>query len=384
MASIEKERGVLIMKIGFANEEAAVMSLSKLYRQYGFKQFKMSKFEEYDVYAKNKDFLLSSSVITFTDTNGKLMALKPDVTLSIVKGSNDTFTEPEKVYYSENVYRVDKGTHQFKEIMQVGLECLGDLDIYSVSEVIMLAKKSLEAISARNILDISHMGFITGLLDDAALSDKQKKKIISCIREKNTLAIESYCEEYSLDEKTANALVVLTGIYGTFPKCVEQIKKISLNEKTDAAVSELENIYEFLKQYGCEKGVNLDFSIVNDLNYYNGVIFQGFIDGVPSSVLTGGRYDNLVHKLKKKSGAVGFAVYLDLLSRLMIDDNDFDVDVLLIYDDSASAAELANAVKNITESGRSVKAQKQNSGSIKYRQLVKLENGEAEVLETND
>lgn len=370
--------------IGFANEETAVMSLSKLYRQYGFKQFKMSKFEEYDLYAENKDFLLGSNVITFTDTNGKLMALKPDVTLSIVKGSNDTFNEPEKVYYSENVYRVDKGTHQFKEIMQVGLECLGDLDIYSVSEVIMLAKKSLESISERNILDISHMGFITGILDDTALNDKQKRKIIDCISEKNTLAIKKYCDEFNIDEKTSNSLVVLTGIYGTFPKCVEEIKKISLNEKTDSAVAELESIYEFLKQYSCSNGVNLDFSIVNDSNYYNGVIFQGFIDGVPSSVLTGGRYDNLVHKLDKKSGAVGFAVYLDLLSRLMSDDNDFDVDVLLIYDDNATVAQLANAVKNITERGKSVKAQKVNSGNIRYRQLIKLENGEVEVLETND
>ena len=371
-------------KIGFANEETAVIGLNKLYRQYGFKQFKMSKFEEYDLYAKNKDFLLGSNVITFTDTNGKLMALKPDVTLSIVKGSNDTFTEPEKVYYSENVYRVDKGTHQFKEIMQVGLECLGDLDIYSVSEVIMLAKKSLQAISERNILDISHMGFITGILDGTTLNDKQKKKIITCISEKNTLAIKNFCDEFNIDEKTSESLVVLTGIYGTFPKCIEEIRKISLNEKTDSAVAELENIYEFLKQYGCSNGVNLDFSIVNDSDYYNGVIFQGFIDGVPSSVLTGGRYDNLVHKLGKKSGAVGFAVYLDLLSRLMSDDNDFDVDVLLIYDDIASVAQLANTVKNITESGKSVKAQKLNSGNIRYRQLMKLENGEVEVLETND
>ena len=345
-------------QIGFENEEAAVMSLRSLYRQYGFKQFKMSKFEEYDLYAKNKDFLLGSNVITFTDTNGKLMALKPDVTLSIVKGSNDTFDEPEKVYYSENVYRVDKGTHRFKEIMQVGLECLGNLDIYSVSEVIMLAKKSLDAISSRNILDISHMGFIMGLLDDTGLSGKQKKKIITCIREKNTLSIKAYCEEFSLDE--------------------------SVNEKTQAAVCELENIYEFLKQYGCEQGVNLDFSIVNDLNYYNGVIFQGFVDGVPTCILTGGRYDNLVHKLKKRSGAVGFAVYLDLISRLMKSNDDYDVDVLLIYDDNASAGELAAAVKNITDSGKCVKAQKVNSGSVKYKQLMKLENGEVEVLETND
>ena len=99
-------------KIGFANEETAVMELSRLYSKYGFRHYKMSKFEEYELYSQNKDFLIGNTVLAFTDTNGALMALNPDVTLSIVKNSNDTFIEPEKVYYSENVYRVDKGTHR--------------------------------------------------------------------------------------------------------------------------------------------------------------------------------------------------------------------------------------------------------------------------------
>lgn len=370
--------------IGFSNEEMAVMGLSKLYKQYGFKQFKMSKFEEYDLYAKNKDFLLNNNVITFTDTNGKLMALKPDVTLSIVKNSNDTFSEPEKVYYSENVYRVDNGTHQFKEIMQVGLECVGDIDVYSVSEVIMLAQKSLEAISPRNILDISHMGFITGVLDEVNLNYEQKNEIITCIREKNTLAIGKLADKYEFTPQVLNALTMLTELYGPFDKTIQKVKSISFNSKTEQAVAELESIYSFLKQYDCSGKVNLDFSIVNDLNYYNGVIFQGFIDGVPSSVLTGGRYDNLLHKFGKKSGAVGFAVYLDLLSRLMFGDVEYDVDVLLLYDDSTELTNLAEAVKNITESGKSVKTQKINSGAVRYRQLMRLSNGEVEVLETND
>lgn len=370
--------------IGFSNEEMAVMGLSKLYKQYGFKQFKMSKFEEYDLYAKNKDFLLNNNVITFTDTNGKLMALKPDVTLSIVKNSNDTFSEPEKVYYSENVYRVDNGTHQFKEIMQVGLECVGDIDVYSVSEVIMLAQKSLEAISPRNILDISHMGFITGVLDEVNLNDEQKNEIITCIREKNTLAIGKLADKYEFTPQVLNALTMLTELYGPFDKTIQKVKSISFNSKTEQAVAELESIYSFLKQYDCSGKVNLDFSIVNDLNYYNGVIFQGFIDGVPSSVLTGGRYDNLLHKFGKKSGAVGFAVYLDLLSRLMFGDVEYDVDVLLLYDDSTELTNLAESVKNITESGKSVKTQKINSGAVRYRQLMRLSNGEVEVLETND
>ena len=68
-------------------EEKAIFSLRNLYEQYGYKKYKMSKFEEYDLYLENKSFLPSQQVITFTDLSGKLMALKPDVTLSIAKNA---------------------------------------------------------------------------------------------------------------------------------------------------------------------------------------------------------------------------------------------------------------------------------------------------------
>ena len=69
--------------------EIAIYKLRELYESFGYSQYKMSKFEEYDLYVRNKSFLVSDHIITFTDTDGKLMALKPDVTLSIVKNSRD-------------------------------------------------------------------------------------------------------------------------------------------------------------------------------------------------------------------------------------------------------------------------------------------------------
>ena len=96
------------------NEEKAIFSLRSIYKQYGYLPFKMSKFEEYDLYVRNKDFLIGDNFITFNDTNGKLLALKPDVTLSIIKNTGDEEGCKQKVYYNENVYRVSNGTHQFK------------------------------------------------------------------------------------------------------------------------------------------------------------------------------------------------------------------------------------------------------------------------------
>ena len=68
--------------------EQAVFRLRELYQRHGYLPYKMSKFEEYDLYVRNKSFLVSEQILTFTDMDGKLMALKPDVTLSILKNSS--------------------------------------------------------------------------------------------------------------------------------------------------------------------------------------------------------------------------------------------------------------------------------------------------------
>ena len=94
-------------------EERVAFALRALYRKYGYLPYNMSKFEPYDLYSSNKDFLVGDGVITFNDTNGKLLALKPDVTLSIIKNAG---AENCKVYYHENVYRISGATKEFKEL----------------------------------------------------------------------------------------------------------------------------------------------------------------------------------------------------------------------------------------------------------------------------
>ena len=97
--------------------------LNRLYEQYGYRKFKMSRFEDYDLYAQNRDFLRQDRIITFTDADGALKALKPDITLSIMKSNGG---DSEKVYYNENVCREVGGA--FREILQVGVESVGQID----------------------------------------------------------------------------------------------------------------------------------------------------------------------------------------------------------------------------------------------------------------
>ena len=177
------------------NDEKAIYALRALYKEYGYSLYKVSKFEEYDLYAHNKNFLVSNNILSFTDTNGKLLALKPDVTLSIVKNISDSETTTQKFCYNETVYRTSADSDGFREIMQTGLECIGDIDLYSECEVITLAVKSLDTISEDYILDVSHMGFVEGLLTECGIEESRKNEFIGMIKSKNVHSLRVLCDK---------------------------------------------------------------------------------------------------------------------------------------------------------------------------------------------
>ena len=361
-------------------EEQVIFSLRGLFEQYGYKKFKMSKFEEYDFYADNRSFLSSENILTFTGLDGKLLALKPDVTLSIVKNTKGSRENAERVYYNENVYRARKGAGEYKEIMQVGLEYIGEVDDYATLEVLLLAQKSLKAISEQYIMDLSHMGFVAGLMEEVNLPYAQQKAVLSCISEKNPHGVRSICAEAGTADELTQKLATLASLYGPLEATLEQAKDLCCNAKMEQAVAELEGILRCLKIGGNEKNVNLDFSIVNDMDYYTGVIFQGFIDGVPAGILSGGRYDNLIHKMGKNADAIGFAVYLDLLERFETTEKEYDVDTLLLYEDGVDTAALAKAAQMLTDNGQSVLVQKKNTGNVKYKQLLCMKDRGLEIV----
>lgn len=293
------------------NDEKAIFSLRMLYKKYGYSQYRMSKFEEYDLYVRNKDFLISDNIITFTDTDGKLMALKPDVTLSIIKNTTDEQTNLKKLYYDENVYRVSKGTNSFREIMQAGLECIGNVDDSAIYEVLMLACESLGTISCEYVLEISHLGIVSAIIEEMDVDAKTEKALLKCISEKNTHEIVKICEEQKV---SPDKLIKIVSVYGEPVKVIPVLKDIE-SEKIRGEVSQLISICSALSDNGYGKNINIDFSVINDMNYYNGFVFKGFVNGIASGILSGGQYDKLMSKMGRSSGAVGFALYLDLLDR---------------------------------------------------------------------
>lgn len=370
-----------ISDITLKNNEKAMLALRSLYSRYGYTPYKMSKFEEYDLYVRNKDFLISDSVITFTDTNGKLMALKPDVTLSIIKNSKDMPDCVQKVYYDENVYRVSKGTHSFKEIMQAGLECFGRIDTYYVCEVLMLAAKSLQSISSDCVLDVSHLGIPAAILDGVALSSDDRQAILNCIGEKNTHELVRLCAQAGLDDAKTAILKELVTTYGAPAVVLPKLRQLLTGVVDTAPLDQLQAVADAFADSDVADMLRIDFSVVNDSKYYNGIVFKGFVKGVPTGVLSGGQYDKLMQKMHRQSGAIGFAVYLDLLERLDETADPYDVDAVLLYDDETDPVALQACVQKLAASGQRVMAQRQLPEKLRCKQLLQFQNGEVAILE---
>lgn len=341
------------------SEEKAVFALRSLYRQYGYLPYKMSKFEDYEYYIRNKDFLVSDRIITFNDTNGRLLALKPDVTLSIIKNGEDVPGCKQKVYYNENVYRVSDNTHQFKEIMQAGLECIGDIDLYDIFEVVSLAAQSLNQISPDFVLQISHQGILSAVLNKVCTDPAFQQAAIGYMVEKNTHDLDRLCQRYGVD---AAPLSQLVSAYGERNKVLAQLEGLE-------GLEQLQQLSALLDTLPQNDRIIFDFSLVNNMNYYNGIIFKGYLSGICESVLAGGRYDKLMQKLDRRAGAVGFALYLDLLEQLPQKKREYDVDVLLLYTDDTNKALVAKTVTELTKAGKTVSAQKSIPQKLRYKEV---------------
>lgn len=299
--------------------ERLTFTLRDLYSRSGYQPYRMSKFEDYDLYSRNKDFLISDRVITFTDNGGKLKALKPDVTLSIIKNHTDGQTM--KLYYNENVYRVSKGTDNFKEIMQAGVECIGAVGSREVAECLYLAAQSLSLIGGSFVLDVSSLDILNAALTHITDSHSLQDELVKCVSEKNTHGVLSLCRDNGVDESLCEPLIALISMTGSPEKVRPQIKDLCAALGCEDAYEELFEAVSLFADSELKHNICIDFSVVSDRSYYNGVIFKGFLSGVPDSVLSGGRYDKLMCRMKRRSNAVGFAVYMDALERVdVIDD----------------------------------------------------------------
>lgn len=345
-------------------EEKLTAELCALYKRYGYTQYRMRKFEEYDLYVQNKAFLLSDHIITFTEPSGRLMALRPDVTLSIAKSNKG---EAQRLFYRENVYRVERGGDSFREITQVGLECVGEIDAYCTLEVLTLALSSMACIGEDFVLDISHLGLLSALLEGVGIPTARQEEAVALVGEKNTHGLAALCREVGVSSENTEGLCRAISAYGSPCELLDLLATLPLGQGGREALSELRALLGAIT----DPRVRVDLSVVNDMRYYSGIVFRGFAAGIPAGVLSGGQYDNLIERMGKRGGAIGFAVYPDQLKGLLPPEDD-DADILLLYGEEAEPAALMAAAAKLMATGKSVAVRRTAPEKMTYGKVMRF------------
>ena len=295
--------------------ERTALQLRALAERAGYRKYHMGRFEEYGLYQDNRSFLTSEQVLTFTDLDGRLLALKPDVTLSIAKNVQPAPGTCEKVYYNEKVYRPSRESHTFVEIDQMGLECMGRITRQDLEQLVSLALDTLALCSGQFVLELSHMGFVTGLLDAMNVREGERHSLLDPIRRKSIHELRNAAGKAGLSDEDAQLLCALPELSGEAAAVLTRAKGLVRNNAMADALEELEGLCAGLEKAG-KGALWVDLSLAGDTEYYNGLVFQGYLSGLAAPVLKGGQYDLLAQKFNPGISAVGFALYLNELDRL--------------------------------------------------------------------
>lgn len=337
-----------------AVREEITDQLAAMFRSRGYRQVNTPAIEFYDVFASAAAHYPAENMYKMSDTRGRLMVLRSDCTIPIARLTATRLTGmpmPLRLYYHENVYRVEHGMRgKSSEIFQTGVELIGSNSLRSDLEIVEMAASGLGEVCGerRFRIELCHIGYFKSLMDALNASDEQKEEIRQCIEQKNYALLHDLLEPFGHCH-AAVALNYLPRLFGgveVFDKAYELFD----NEGARDSLDYLKQIYGCLRELGLGEHVLIDLGMVNQAEYYTGIIFRGYFDGVGEPVLSGGRYDNLLSDFGENLCATGFAFQVDVIAAAMQRKKPKGSDIL-VFSDDAHLAESINYSRSLIDNG---------------------------------
>lgn len=297
------------------------LKLRELYEHHGFYEVVTPGLEFLDVFNVKGHSIPIEYMYKLVDTKGRLMVLRPDSTMPIarliatrLKGEE----MPIRLYYNQAVYSTTRlMSGQSDEIMQTGIELIGKSSLKADLEVITTAIQSLLKCNQKTFrLEIGHIGIFNTLVNSLNINDETKEQIRLFIESKNYPALNDLLDSLgdSYEVSVIKQLPRLFGGKNVFKKAMEIIN----DKETISILNYLEKIYINLQKLGFSDKITVDLGIVNRTDYYTGVVFKGYIEGLGEEVLSGGRYDSLLSKFGEDIGAIGFAINVDAVTKALL------------------------------------------------------------------
>lgn len=325
----------------YQQHEQIIKTIKNRFMTYGYKRIKTSAFEHYDLYSQVKSSIHQSDMVKIIDRTGDVLVLRPDATIPITRKIAQDMTRisgERRYFYVQDVFRHPVNHDDHIENTQAGIEYFGETSPEADAEVIALACHTLQDLGFNDVkIEIGHAGFFQELIDVITINPRELKELKDLIQAKNGVDIKPFLAGLSVDEQVATAIETIPFLYGNPVEVSDRAKKIALTDKMTEKLDHLVQVYELLKLHDLEKYMVMDLGLINQMDYYSDVIFQGFVEGIGKPVLMGGRYDKLAKEFGTSIPAIGFACQVDALVKAIghhTEPSTHPIDVEVIYESS--------------------------------------------------
>lgn len=325
------------------------------FKQSGYMEISSPALEYYDLFSK--DYLSNKGDNTFKliDTNGKILVLRPDCTVPIVRilsTKMKDFVFPLRLCYVQDVFRIDEEqAGKKREFRQAGVELFGISSYKADVEIIITAIESLKHLGLENFqIDIGQTKLLEGILETLEIEEGDKDQIVYNMENKNLVALKELIGDLAIDKHVKTILGQLPKLFGNPEEVLGDINKLPLTPSMKESIKELEGVYKRIRDYGLGDYIKLDLGMATSLKYYSGIIFKGFTRDLGEVLLRGGRYDGLVRDFGLDSHATGFAFSVNKVTKaLKIQENlraQKKRHILLLEDEGLTAsADLVNGLR---------------------------------------
>ncbi|MFT9494048.1 ATP phosphoribosyltransferase regulatory subunit [Anaerosolibacter sp.] len=319
----------------YAAKEKIIDRIKKSFKGYGYHQVSTPAFEYYDTFTALGG-LSKEKMFKLIDQKGRILVLRPDMTIPIARMAAGK-SGYQKYSYVSSIFRMnDKQNGMKREFIQAGVEFLGNEKEDADGEIIAIAMEILLKNEISDFqIDMGHVGFCKALLNECEISKGQQTQIQYLIEQKNLAELKDYIKACKIKNTTAKAILEIPSLYGSADKVIERASSLIQNDEMKKAIENLEKVYTILKDYGYDKYITIDLGVINPMHYYTGIVFKGYIHDYGKTILSGGRYDQLIKADGRGLPAVGFGLNVDKLMEVLemynLNDKPCYTDFLVLY-----------------------------------------------------
>ena len=307
-----------ILTEGCISRRAAENTICDVFSKAGYKEVRTPELEFYDVFCIDSEPIRQEQMYKLTDKRGRLLALRPDNTMPIARMAASKLRNsplPLRLFYNQPCYRISDirgGSHQ---IHQVGIELIGASGTRADIEVLMLALNSLSACLDDFRFELGYSGIFKALVAGLPIDDGKREILREYTELKNYAALSDELDNIG-DLPEVRALKQLPRLFGG-REVLQQAAGLIDNAVIHEQLEYIDHLYAVLAEMGFEDKLMIDLGLVNQNDYYTGIVFSAYSHGSGEKVLSGGRYDGLLANFGYDVCACGFGINIGSLVKAM-------------------------------------------------------------------